>query len=261
MARRFVSASSQSLQNSVAVIATAPMTLSCWFYSSASSGNLLSVRSAGHSFNYYTLRLASSKVQAAMSDDFSAVTSAATDANYSTSNWQHAAGVWTSTSAWTVLLGGSHKGTATGSVVPANIDSVSVAELRGNYVDALIAEAAIWNVALGDAEVLQLAQGLLPPFVRPQSLVAYWPLREPGTVLEIDWTPWSPRRYDLTVTGATPADHPTFLQKYTFGLSKKNIIGVGVSSPIVRPVRLGSNRFVTTIGQTNGILGPFGSRQ
>ena len=37
-----------------------------------------------------------------------------------------------------------------------------------------IAHVGIWNVALTDAEVLSLANGLLPTRVRPQSLISYW---------------------------------------------------------------------------------------
>jgi len=41
---------------------------------------------------------------------------------------------------------------------------------------ALIAEVGIWNVALTGAEILQLSLGYSPLFVRPESLVAYYPL-------------------------------------------------------------------------------------
>ncbi len=37
-----------------------------------------------------------------------------------------------------------------------------------------IAHAAIWNVALTDAEVLELANGIIPTRIRPQSLISYW---------------------------------------------------------------------------------------
>lgn len=39
-----------------------------------------------------------------------------------------------------------------------------------------IAHAAIWNVALSDAELVMLANGALPTHVRPSALQGYWPL-------------------------------------------------------------------------------------
>ena len=43
-------------------------------------------------------------------------------------------------------------------------------------MDGRIAEAAIWNVELTDAEVAILGKGFSPPFIRPESLVFYAPL-------------------------------------------------------------------------------------
>jgi hypothetical protein len=48
--------------------------------------------------------------------------------------------------------------------------------------DVLLAEAAIWNVALSDTEVAALAAGYSPKTIQPTALVAYWPLIG-------DWTP------------------------------------------------------------------------
>ena len=39
-----------------------------------------------------------------------------------------------------------------------------------------LAEAAVWNVALTDAEVAALARGIHPFLIRPDALVAYWPI-------------------------------------------------------------------------------------
>jgi hypothetical protein len=46
----------------------------------------------------------------------------------------------------------------------------------GNYHNGLAAEAAVWNVALSDAEVVSLSKGFKPYRIRPQSLVFYAPL-------------------------------------------------------------------------------------
>ena len=47
---------------------------------------------------------------------------------------------------------------------------------KQNYCDGSLAEAAIWNAALSDAEVAALATGVSPLLVRPGSLVFYAPL-------------------------------------------------------------------------------------
>jgi hypothetical protein len=46
----------------------------------------------------------------------------------------------------------------------------------GIYFDGLVAEAAIWNVALTAADVAMLNKGYSPMMVRPSALLAYWPL-------------------------------------------------------------------------------------
>ena len=39
-----------------------------------------------------------------------------------------------------------------------------------------VSDVAVWNVALTDAEVMALARGISPLFIRPFALQAYWPL-------------------------------------------------------------------------------------
>lgn len=46
----------------------------------------------------------------------------------------------------------------------------------GDQVDGRIAELAIWNGDIATAGFLQLSKGLSPAMVRPDLLVAYWPL-------------------------------------------------------------------------------------
>lgn len=40
----------------------------------------------------------------------------------------------------------------------------------------MIAEVALWSMALSDADVLALSRGLSPLRMHPEALVAYWPL-------------------------------------------------------------------------------------
>lgn len=60
-------------------------------------------------------------------------------------------------------------------------------------------EWAIWAAALGAAEVAMLAAGVAPPLVRPDALVAYWPLRRNTELLD----PWG--GYTLSASGTISA--------------------------------------------------------
>ena len=75
-----------------------------------------------------------------------------------------------------------------------------------NFLDGRVGEAAIWNVTLGDAEHAILAAGFSPLFVRPQSLVRYYPIIG-RTSPEIELM----GGFDLTVTGAVASEHPPII--------------------------------------------------
>ena len=71
----------------------------------------------------------------------------------------------------------------------------------GLFFDGLIAEVGIWNAALTAAEVASLAKGMTCDKVRPNALVAYFPLIRDLTEI----------RGGLAVTNnnsATVANHP-----------------------------------------------------
>lgn len=128
---------------------------------------------------------------------------------FSASTWQHAAGVFTSTSLQSWLNGTAGTATAHSTAWPStNRTGVGALERAtpGKFLNGSCAEAAIWNVALTDDEIKALAAGLSPLQVRPQSLVAYWPLFARATNEE-DWVGGN----TLTVTGATAADHPRII--------------------------------------------------
>jgi hypothetical protein len=75
---------------------------------------------------------------------------------------------------------------------PNNSQSVRIG-LRGDLseqLDGRVAHVGIWNAALTDEEILRLAQGKLPPQVRPENLAGYWPLDDyasSGATREFRW--------------------------------------------------------------------------
>jgi hypothetical protein len=105
---------------------------------------------------------------------------AASTADWTVNAWHHIAGVWTATNSRAAFLNGGNKGTDIVDVTPVNLNVTSIGRVGDStpvdYMDGRIAEVGIWDVALTDAEIAILAAGFSPLFIRPQNLVAYWPL-------------------------------------------------------------------------------------
>lgn len=131
--------------------------------------------------------------------------------------WFHAAAVFTSTTSRRAFVNGVGGTTNTTSndpgasgwnrtLVGARRNSTSI----GAYYDGAIAEAAIYNVALSESEIEQLANGYSPLMVRPQSLAFYAPLfgRAGASGNEEDWAG------SATLTQSSSpalADHPRII--------------------------------------------------
>lgn len=131
-----------------------------------------------------------------------------TSSGFSANTWHHVCGVGVSATERTVFLDGGSKATDTQANTPVDLDVTALGVLkRGDgdafFVNGRIAEAAIWSVALTDAEVLALSLGLHPLRVRRTSIVAYWPTYGLGSP-EADL---GGAGNNLTVTGTTLADH------------------------------------------------------
>lgn len=100
--------------------------------------------------------------------------------NYGTNTWHHVCGRFTTTAFRRVILDGAGGDTDTTAVVGATADRVSIGR-RGDstpnaYLSGAVAEAAIWNAVLSEPEIAALAKGFSPLKLKPQNLVAYWPL-------------------------------------------------------------------------------------
>lgn len=179
MARSFASASSRYLSYAGAITGTAPFTMACWFNSTTMGTvkTLMSANTAGSANQVHWLRTsAGNKIEA-----FSRTTTAdsgVSTGTYSSGVWAHAAGVYAATNSRTAYLDGVAGSTGTVNKVTAGIDTFYIGRYSSTtqYMNGSIAEAGVWNVALTAAEVAMLAKGYSPLFVRPASLVAYWPL-------------------------------------------------------------------------------------
>lgn len=181
MARLFSSASNEYLHRVGAVVSGPPFTMVCWYKPTTNPEPYVMGMGteAGGGAAYHLLEHNSSGYLSARSYDGS-VGVATTSAQISTGAWNHLAGVFSATNARAALLNGANKGTNATDIDPTVQNTTIGCEIRNGSVswpvNGAIAEVAFWNVALTDAEIGILADGFSPLFVRPESLVAYWPL-------------------------------------------------------------------------------------
>jgi len=190
MARLFDDASDQYLYNGTQVTGM-PFTMACWFNSNDITINqsLMTMSSEDDSgWHGLWLSLAGAQVgdyiQAAAYAG-AGVKLAKTSTGYSADTWHHACGIFASATDRRAYIDGGSKGTNTDSCTPLSINNTvigttyyftgAINESEAPFSGA-IAGAAIWNVALTDAEVASLATGVSPRSVRPESLVFYAPL-------------------------------------------------------------------------------------
>ncbi len=172
------------------VVAT-PLTLVSWFnpntLTPAASATMvvLDNSAAAANRNSFLLYMDTSGHPVAQAADGTATQSSGNGATAANLNaWNHAAAVFNGTTQLFSYLNGALGGSNTGGSVrvPSSLDSITIgaswdtgpAVTRPFTGD--LAEAAVYNIALSAAEILALSKGLSPLKMRPEALVAYWPL-------------------------------------------------------------------------------------
>ncbi len=212
MARFFNDAASQYLELDSAPLTAVPLTMGCWFNSNDITvlQTLMSIVDKDVNDERVALLMARGDVGGdpihANSRTTGTNVNASSSTGFSTNTWHHACGVWASASSRAAYIDGGSKGTETTSVVAQNQDRISIGRYGGSSpgfeMSGSLAEAAIWNVALSDAEVALWAKGFSPLFIQPHNLVAYWPLIRDA---DNDWI----GGFDLTAFNTpTIATHP-----------------------------------------------------
>lgn len=212
MARQFVSASTQFLSRSGAVVSGPPFTLAGRFrLRSGGSGALAYLDNVTTGANRLGLLANgvgnSLEIQAQDSGGSGNATSTANIGSAET--WYHAAGVFAGISSRTVYLDGANSATSSNTISPTVTDThFGILNLGGSTFVALdgdLAEWGVWDVALGVDEIIALARGASPLLIRPASLVAYYPVGGDASPEPDRWK----NRYDLTLGNApTKAEHP-----------------------------------------------------
>lgn len=212
MAYDFTSASAQYLSTTATPVASAPLTMACWFRpkNTTESFSLLSINPRSGSLDRRLNLQAAGAVTG--SPVRYVVTSGAgtgladTTTGYTANTWWHACAVSAAGNSNSVFLnGGSSGGLLLDTATAVTRDTVAIgaryAASWGAYASALIAEVGIWSAALTASEILSLASGVSPELVRPQSLALYAPLVR--DLVDV--------RGGLTITNnsaATVAEHP-----------------------------------------------------
>ena len=213
MARLFDDASSQYLSNANAVVTAVPCSMAAWVYKddTTNTGAVISI-GASATVAHMTLRYNSSEDASAISRSVLAGANAAVSSGAGANNvWTHVAAVFASSTSRAAYRDGGNKGTNATDTTPLLLDRTHIGQEAlsggGNFFSGRIAEAAIWNIALSDADVADLAKGYCPLLVRPDGLVAYWPLigrasPEPDLI----------GAFDMTLNaGPTQVEHPRII--------------------------------------------------
>lgn len=162
-------------------VTAVPLTFACWFNSDSDSETNYLVSLGKSSVGNHYFALWQSR------DSLRATTRAVSAANSSTttvaaSTWHHGAGVFATTSSRTVYLDGVAGSANTATKTPSGVDVLRIGATgtsspeTNNAMKGKLAEVAIWNVALTAADIATLAEGFLPTFIKPESLISYYPL-------------------------------------------------------------------------------------
>lgn len=204
---------SQYLNTASTPVSSGPVTLAAWFLPSntTSNGVLVGVSNnadanSGHRFTLSAAgTISGDPIQAICQGGTSTPGIAQTTTGYAAGTWQHACGVFASSTSRTAYLNAGSSATNTQSVNPVGLDQIKIGMrfniTPGLFFDGLIAEVGIWNAAITVAEIASLAKGMTCDKIRPQNLVFYAPL-----VRDLN-----DRKGGLTITnnnGATVATHP-----------------------------------------------------
>jgi hypothetical protein len=184
MARLFDDAQNEYLEIDSAVVGSVPLTMACKFYSDSLTASQMLMNLVDKDVDNDSLAYLAARGNEA-GDPLTAYSigptaAAKTGVAYAINTWQHACGVWAADNDRRVYLNGGNKAT-NGTSSPGHTPNRTSLGRNGDstpssYLSGRLAWAAIWNVALTDAEVAALAAGARPPSIRPGNLVSFWSL-------------------------------------------------------------------------------------
>lgn len=188
-ARNFADTTSQHLLHNAAVAGTLPITFACWFKSDdGTTAQTLMAVGSNSSLNYLALQARGDSGGDPLNVILrspSGIDAAATTSGFTPGTWHHAMGVFEDNggSDLTVYIDGSNMGTSSlpGKAAPTGMDRtyIGVTDVGAGllrYMSGAIAYPAIYNAALTAADAALFYAGMPACRVRPDALVAWWPL-------------------------------------------------------------------------------------
>jgi len=170
------------------------------------------IRTASPSLHQFNLVVRSSGEFRAYSRDGGGASFAAASATANADTWHHGLAVFVGTHDRRCYLDGGNQGTNSTYRDPwegGYLDATWLARgYGGQYSNSKLAWAGLWDAALDDADAAALGKGWHPTLIKPQNLVAFWPLG--GLDPQDPKDRWG--GYDLTAYNApTEVDHPAGL--------------------------------------------------
>lgn len=188
MSIAFTLADDRYLRTDTPPVTAAPFTVSCLFYYTGgfnNDNNLFQIQDKDAANDYFRMHITDEASPSTLSvsiRDGGTFREAVTGNTLTANTWRHGCSIFAAADDRTIILDGDigNAGTEINSSAPNNIDSMDIARegdsSPGDNWIGNICEFAIWNVALGEPEVVSLSKGFSPLLVRPQSLVFYLPM-------------------------------------------------------------------------------------
>jgi len=242
MARLFDNASNEYLQISSAPFTAAPYSVSLWVFPDALVAfqvmlGLVDESVADQKFQFFLVGTDFARVQTK-----SGVTSgtAETGNKAVVDTWSHYFVSEPASDSRTIILDGDtgNKGTDTTDVAPTGVDGLSIGMLRDTTPDGpfsgRIAEVAIWDAGLTDAEGVLLSKAYSPLLVRPANLIFYAPLirdEDRDIVGGLSLTAFNTPSVDVHTRMLYPAPSlaaPITAATVVGGATKRLLLGVGL---------------------------------
>jgi Concanavalin A-like lectin/glucanases superfamily len=222
MARNF-NGTDGYLHAATAVATGAPLTMVCWFRKTGTASSpqeLVCLSDASEHDQMFILSAGDGSDAVVFAGPYAGGVwdPAVATASFAAGQWHHAAAVFVSSSERHAYLDGANKGSSSAVITPTGQDRTSIGRAILStptaYFAGDIAEVAIWNTALSDAEIAILGHGFSPLCLthRLPNLVLYQDLIRP-----LDHPGVGPA---LTASGGTTAaPHPRMIYPQSLALA------------------------------------------
>ena len=216
MSRTF-NGSTQYLSRSSSPVTVLPLTMAGWMNAAAigSIGTAFCLSSTAQaSANSWRISISGSGGFVVTETAVNSAVSAITSSTVSAGTWNHICGIFATSTSRSIFMNGANKTTNTAWRTTTNIDGTFLGTSftdAGNAIvnpfNGSLANFGLWNVALTDGEVAELATGLPCSAVRPDALVGWWRLLQNDG--DVDW--W--KQNNLTATASpTFSQHPPVIR-------------------------------------------------